>query len=119
MTSPFRTDVLAGKRILITGGGTGLGKGVAGHLVLHGAQVHLWGRRPAVSAAAEAAGGCDGVVHWQVVDVRKADLIDAAKPRCTLEPAWAVERSHQQCGGQLHRAYGVAQPAPTRRSPPP
>ena len=43
---PFRPDTLSGKRILITGGGTGLGRGVAKHLVGHGAEVHLWGRRP-------------------------------------------------------------------------
>ena len=43
--SIYDPNVLAGKRILITGGGTGLGRGVAGHLVKHGAQVHLWGRR--------------------------------------------------------------------------
>jgi NAD(P)-dependent dehydrogenase (short-subunit alcohol dehydrogenase family) len=79
-TSPFRPDALAGKRILITGGGTGLGRGVAKHLVDHGAQVHLWGRRPAVleESAAEASGGREGVVHHQVVDVRQADLVDAA-----------------------------------------
>lgn len=79
-TSPFRPDALTGKRILITGGGTGLGRGVAKHLVDHGAQVHLWGRRPAVleESAAEASGGREGVVHHQVVDVRQADLVDAA-----------------------------------------
>ena len=45
MTTIYDPNVLAGKRILITGGGTGLGRGVAGHLVKHGAEVHLWGRR--------------------------------------------------------------------------
>ena len=44
-TSPFAPDLLAGKRILITGGGTGLGRGVAAEFVRHGAEVHLWGRR--------------------------------------------------------------------------
>ncbi len=80
MASPFRSDVLAGKRILITGGGTGLGRGVAAYLVAHGAQVHLWGRRPAVleEAAAEAAGDHEGSVHVQVVDVRSYDVVDAA-----------------------------------------
>lgn len=79
-TTPFTPDALTGKRILITGGGTGLGRGVAKHLVDHGAEVHLWGRRPAVleEAAAQASGGREGVVHRQVVDVRQADLVDTA-----------------------------------------
>lgn len=78
--SPFAPDLLAGERILITGGGTGLGRGVARHLVEHGAQVHLWGRRPAVlqDAAAEAAATHPGTVHHQTVDVRDGDGVDAA-----------------------------------------
>lgn len=85
-TSPFRPDTLAGKRILITGGGTGLGRGVAKHLVEHGAEVHLWGRRPAVleEAAAEASATRPGSVHIQTVDVRQADLVDAA-----MEEIWS------------------------------
>ncbi|MFI7167259.1 SDR family oxidoreductase [Rhodococcus erythropolis] len=80
-TTPlFSPNALAGKRILITGGGTGLGRGVARHLVANGAEVHLWGRRPAIleEAAAEASTERPGSVHWQTVDVRKADLVDAA-----------------------------------------
>ena len=77
--------MLAGKRVLITGGGTGLGRGVARHLVAHGAEVHLWGRRPAVleEAAAEASAARPGSVHVQTVDVRDADAVDAA-----MEPIW-------------------------------
>ena len=74
--SIYDPTVLAGKRILITGGGTGLGRGVAAHLVRHGAEVHLWGRRMNVleEAAAEIGAGA----HVQAVDVRKADMVDAA-----------------------------------------
>ena len=77
----FSTEALAGKRILITGGGTGLGKGVAGHLAAHGAEVHLWGRRQEVldGTAAEINERCGRqCAHVQVVDIRKADLVDAA-----------------------------------------
>jgi NAD(P)-dependent dehydrogenase (short-subunit alcohol dehydrogenase family) len=79
----FAPDVLAGKRVLITGGGTGLGRGVAKHLVEHGAIVHLWGRRPAVleEAAAEASGGRDDVVFTDSVDVRDGELVSAAMDR--------------------------------------
>ena len=76
--SVFAPDLLAGQRILITGGGTGLGRGVAKHLTAHGAQVHLWGRREAVLTEAAAEAGEPGTVHFQTVDVRKADLVDAA-----------------------------------------
>ncbi|MFD4972876.1 SDR family oxidoreductase [Streptomyces sp. NPDC058424] len=78
--SVFAAGVLDGKRILITGGGTGLGRGVARRLAEHGAEVHLWGRRRAVleEAAAEASAGRPGSVHVQAVDVRKADLVAEA-----------------------------------------
>jgi NAD(P)-dependent dehydrogenase (short-subunit alcohol dehydrogenase family) len=81
----FVPDLLDGKRVLITGGGTGLGRGLARELVAHGAQVHLWGRRPAVleEAAAYAAGDQPDRVHVQPVDVRKADQVDAA-----MEEIW-------------------------------
>jgi NAD(P)-dependent dehydrogenase (short-subunit alcohol dehydrogenase family) len=76
----FDPQILAGKRILITGGGTGLGKGVARKLVEHGAQVHLWGRRDAVLAEAvgEVSDGYAGSAHFQAVDVRRAEDVDAA-----------------------------------------
>ena len=84
--SIFAPDLLAGKRILITGGGTGLGRGVARHFAAHGAQVHLWGRRHSVleEAAEHAAEGRPGTVHVQTVDVRQADQVDAA-----IDQLWA------------------------------
>jgi NAD(P)-dependent dehydrogenase (short-subunit alcohol dehydrogenase family) len=76
----FDRDVLAGKRVLITGGGTGLGKAVAGPLAEHGADVHLWGRREAVleAAAHEIDARCPGKAHHQAVDIRDAESVDAA-----------------------------------------
>jgi NAD(P)-dependent dehydrogenase (short-subunit alcohol dehydrogenase family) len=72
----YDRNVLAGKRILITGGGTGLGRGVAGRLVAHGAQVHLWGRR--LNVLQEAAAEIGNGAHVRTVDVRDADAVDAA-----------------------------------------
>ena len=78
--NPFSPDLLTGKRVLITGGGTGLGRGVARHLVDHGAEVHLWGRRETVlkEAAEEAAANRPGAAHYETVDVRDADRVGEA-----------------------------------------
>jgi NAD(P)-dependent dehydrogenase (short-subunit alcohol dehydrogenase family) len=43
---PFRTDLLAGKTVVITGGGTGLGRSMAIRMAGLGAKVALLGRRP-------------------------------------------------------------------------
>jgi NAD(P)-dependent dehydrogenase (short-subunit alcohol dehydrogenase family) len=98
--SIFREDVLAGKRVLITGGGTGLGRGVARHLVDHGAEVHLWGRRQAVleESAIEASNGRDGRVFVQSVDVRDAERVDAA-----MAEIW---RDHGPLTSVLNNAAG-------------
>lgn len=78
---PFRPDVLAGKRILITGGGTGLGKELARNFISQGAQVHICGRREQVLQAAadelRASASHGGTVEHHICDVREADQIEA------------------------------------------
>ena len=44
----FQKDVLKGKRILVTGGGTGLGKEMAAEYASLGASVYICGRRQSV-----------------------------------------------------------------------
>lgn len=77
----YDKNALAGKRILITGGGTGLGKAMAKHLACHGAEIHIWGRRDTVLQEAvneiNAAAGAERA-HFQAVDIRKPELIEAA-----------------------------------------
>ncbi len=84
-TSTFRPDVLAGKRIVITGGGTGLGKELARHFVAHGASVHICGRREIVlqQAAAELRQATQhgGSLEYHICDVREADQIEAMVDR--------------------------------------
>ena len=41
----FKDNLLKDKRILVTGGGTGLGKEMVSHFARHGAQVYICGRR--------------------------------------------------------------------------
>lgn len=78
--SPFREDILEGQSILVTGGGSGLGKGVARHFAQHGATVHIWGRRENVlqETAEEISQGARGTVHYQAVDVRDSEAVGAA-----------------------------------------
>jgi NAD(P)-dependent dehydrogenase (short-subunit alcohol dehydrogenase family) len=49
----FQSDLLRGKRILITGGGTGLGKGMAHRFLELGATVYICGRRQQVLSETE------------------------------------------------------------------
>lgn len=74
-TSIFRDGVLTGKSILVTGGGSGLGKEIATALAAAGSVVHICGRRANVLEAAAAA--IAGEVYWHICDIRDADQVDA------------------------------------------
>ncbi len=76
--SIFRADLLQGHRILVTGGGTGLGKSMAQAYAAHGAEVIIWGRRGSVldETAAELREATGGKVTGQAVDIRNAGAID-------------------------------------------
>lgn len=82
---PFRPDVLAGKRILVTGAGTGLGKELARRFAAHGAAVHICGRRESVLQQTveelSAAARHGGKVQHHVCDVREAEQIEAMVAR--------------------------------------
>jgi NAD(P)-dependent dehydrogenase (short-subunit alcohol dehydrogenase family) len=74
----FRTDLLLNKRILITGGGTGLGKGMAQRFLELGAEVYICGRREEVlkeTAAELSATG--GRIHALACDVRELEAVEA------------------------------------------
>lgn len=72
----FRADLFAGQRVLVTGGGSGLGRMMAEKLLSLGAAVEIWGRRGPVLAEAAAAMGT-GVTH-QVVDIKDPDAVERA-----------------------------------------
>ncbi|MEK9944731.1 MAG: SDR family oxidoreductase [Alphaproteobacteria bacterium] len=82
----FQHDLLQGKRVLITGGGTGLGKSMGARLVELGAHVVICGRREEVLAAttdefnqvrADAA-------SWHACDIRDPEAVNAM-----VDAAWA------------------------------
>ena len=75
----FRSDLLKGKRILITGGGTGLGKSIGRRYLELGAELVICGRRPEVltAAADELQAATGGRVATVQCDVRKAESVEA------------------------------------------
>jgi len=81
----FRTDLLKGRRALITGGGTGLGKSIARRYLELGAQVVICGRRAEVLDATcrELTQSTGGRIEGKVCDVR-----DAASVEALIEDVW-------------------------------
>jgi NAD(P)-dependent dehydrogenase (short-subunit alcohol dehydrogenase family) len=74
----FQKNLLQNKRILITGGGTGLGKAAAQRFLELGATVYICGRRHEVLAATEAElrEATGGTIHSRPCDVRDAAAVD-------------------------------------------
>jgi NAD(P)-dependent dehydrogenase (short-subunit alcohol dehydrogenase family) len=74
----FVPGLFAGRRILITGGGTGLGREMAAKLLELGADLYLCGRRQAVldRTAQELMEQLGGSVKTRAVDLRDATAVD-------------------------------------------
>jgi NAD(P)-dependent dehydrogenase (short-subunit alcohol dehydrogenase family) len=79
----FKDRLLQGKRILVTGGGSGLGREIADRYLALGAELHLCGRRQAVldTTAAELMAAHGGKVVTHALDIRHADEVDAMVER--------------------------------------
>jgi NAD(P)-dependent dehydrogenase (short-subunit alcohol dehydrogenase family) len=72
----FRSDLLRQKRILITGGGTGLGKGMAERFLELGATVYICGRREQVLQQTAAELAPKGTIHPLACDIRNLDAVE-------------------------------------------
>lgn len=75
----FLPDLLKGKTILVTGGGTGLGKAMGHRFLELGADLVICGRREQVlkDTAAEFDRAFKGRTGWHVCDVRDPDAVEA------------------------------------------
>ncbi len=74
----FKEDLLKGKRILVTGGGTGLGKEMASHYAEHGADIFICGRRENVlkDTALELEDKYGVSVAYESLDIRASKDVD-------------------------------------------
>ena len=79
----FQADLLKGKRILVTGGGTGLGRSMAHRFLELGANVVICGRREDVlkQTAEELHKETGGEIETVGCDVRVADAVEAMMDR--------------------------------------
>lgn len=76
MTTPFRSDLLKGCNILITGGGSGLGRAMALGFAELGAGIAICGRRKEVlEEAAREIEKSGGPVFFDTCDVREPDQV--------------------------------------------
>jgi NAD(P)-dependent dehydrogenase (short-subunit alcohol dehydrogenase family) len=75
----FQPGLLKGKRILVTGGGTGLGREIAAKYLELGAELFICGRRKAVldQTAAELMAAHGGSVKTLACDIRDAAAVEA------------------------------------------
>lgn len=103
-----RPDLLAGKSILVTGAGDGIGRAAALAYAAHGATVILLGRTvdklEAVYDAIEAAGGAQPAIF-------PLDLATADEAQCR-ELARALEENFGHLDGLLHNASVLGERRP-------
>ena len=110
----FNEQLLAGRRILVTGGGTGLGKSMAARFLELGAEVHICGRRKSVcdETATELMDLHGGRVTSHGVDIRNRAR-GRRDDRGDLH-RWPAHRPHQQRRRQFHLAHRRADAARLR-----
>jgi NAD(P)-dependent dehydrogenase (short-subunit alcohol dehydrogenase family) len=73
----FQPDLLRSKRILITGGGTGLGKAMAQRFLELGAEIYICGRREDVLQKTVAELSAKGESHALPCDVRNLEAVES------------------------------------------
>jgi NAD(P)-dependent dehydrogenase (short-subunit alcohol dehydrogenase family) len=83
----FEAGLLSGKRILVTGGGTGLGRSMGRRFVELGADLVICGRREAVLAAAagEFQAELNSRIETHVCDVRSSEAVEGMMERIFAE----------------------------------
>ena len=84
----YKPGLLKGQRILVTGGGTGLGKVMAEAFVMLGADVYICGRR-------------GGVLQETADELTKAHGGKVVPVACDIDERPDISRIVQRCIGQM------------------
>ena len=106
----FEDGLLKGKRILVTGGGTGLGKEIAARYLELGAELWICGRRgPVLDATArELTSKHGGSVRTHPVDIRDAQAVDAMVQRIWDEAGPLTGLVNNAAGNFICRAEDLS-----------
>jgi NAD(P)-dependent dehydrogenase (short-subunit alcohol dehydrogenase family) len=96
----FQPDLMRGQRVLVTGGGTGLGRAMAEQLLALGADVAICGRRKAVCDAT--ADGWRARYPGRRIDAHGVDIRDAAAVDDMVQTLW----QHGPLTGLVNNAAG-------------
>nr|WP_137677171.1 SDR family oxidoreductase [Parerythrobacter lutipelagi] len=75
----------ASKAVLVVGGSSGIGNGIAQAFRARGAEVHVWGTRRSASDYADEAGSDLSGLHYSQVDVSDPAQVDAAPVYASLD----------------------------------
>lgn len=80
MSSPRHPLDFSGRTVLVVGGSSGIGNGIARAFLAQGAEVHVWGTRASASDYQAEAGSDLSGLHYTQVDVGDSAAIDAQQP---------------------------------------
>ena len=106
----FRDGLFDGARVLVTGGGTGLGRMMAERLLALGASVEIWGRRGEVVAAtaAEMNARHPGRATARAVDIKDPDAVEAAIAAMWAEGRPATHLINNAAGNFISRTEDLS-----------
>ncbi len=97
--SVFASGLMAGKVVVVTGGGSGIGRCTAHELAALGAQVELVGRKAEkLQAVQDEITQDGGAASWQVCDIRQEDTVK--------QTVAAIVAAHGRIDGLVNNAGG-------------
>lgn len=106
----FREDLLAGERVLVSGGGTGLGRVMAEAFLLLGAQVYICGRREHVvtRTADELQAAHGGSVTALACDIRDPEAVEGLFDRIWSDGGPLTSLVNNAAGNFLSRTEDLS-----------